>query len=128
VTKAWDDTGVSFRSNRSITVYNGTPGPTCPASENSASLCLPDGTTTSSPVHILGNGWTENVPTAAQLFIDGDLVVNNEACNPSGDDCYGGTSYLDTTQSLSSGTHELVFKLWDDKGNAYGVHQTVTVH
>jgi hypothetical protein len=128
VTKGWDDTGASFRSNRNITVYNGTPGPTCPTAENSASVCLPGGTTSNSPVRILGNGWTENVPTAAQLFIDGDLAVNNQACNPAGDDCYGGTSYVDTTQSLSSGTHDLVFKLWDDKGNVYTAQQNVTVN
>ena len=128
VTKAWDDTGASFRSNRTVTVYNGTPWPACPTAENSASICLPGGTTASSPVHILGNGWTQNVPTAAQLFIDGDLVVNNKGCDPSGDNCDGGTSYIDTTQSLSSGTHQLVFKLWDNKGNAYGAHQSITVN
>ena len=128
VTKAYDDTGVSFRSNRSITVYNGTPGPTCPTAENAAAICLPGGETSASPVRILGNGWTPNVPTAAQLYIDGDLVVNNKACNPQGNDCYGGTSYVDTSQSLSSGSHDLVFKLWDDKGNEYTAQQTVTVN
>jgi hypothetical protein len=128
VTKAWDDTGISFRSNRNITVYNGTPGSACPTAENAAAICLPGGATSTSPVQILGNGWTENVPTAAQLYIDGDLVVNNQACNPSEDDCYGGTSYVDTTQSLSSGTHDLVFKLWDDKGNVYTAQQGVTVN
>jgi hypothetical protein len=128
VTKAWDDTGASFRSNRTITVYNGTPGPTCPVAQNAASICLPGGATSGSPVQILGNGWTQNVPTAAQLYIDGDLVVSNQACNPAGDDCDGGTSYVDTSQSLSSGSHDLVFKLWDNKGNVYTAQQTVTVN
>jgi FG-GAP-like repeat/Bacterial Ig domain len=128
VTKAWDDTGLSFRSDRTVTVYNGTPGPACPTAENAAAICLPGGATSSSPVQILGNGWTENVPTAAQLYIDGDLVVNNQACNPSGDDCYGGTSYVNTSQTLSSGTHDLVFKLWDNKGNVYTAQQSVTVN
>jgi FG-GAP-like repeat/Bacterial Ig domain len=128
VTKAWDDTGASFRSNRSVTVYNGAPGPACPTAESAASICLPGGSTSGSPVQILANGWTPNVPTAAQLYIDGDLVVNTEACNPTGDDCYGGTSYVDTSQPLSSGTHDLVFKLWDNKGKVYTAQQNVTVN
>lgn len=127
VVKAWDSTGLSFRSDRTITVYNGTPGPACPTTYQAASICLPATATSTSPVQVLANGWTANVPTAAQLYVDGDLAVNNQACNSSGSDCDGGTSFLNTTQTLPSGSHDLVFKLWDNLGNVYEAQKTVTV-
>lgn len=127
VTKAWDAAGISYRTDRTIHIYNGTPGPACAAAQNSASVCLASGLSSVSPVQILGNGWTLNVPTAAQLYIDGKLVVDDKGCDASGNNCNGGTSYVDTTQSLSSGTHSLVFKLWDSKGNSYQAQETVNV-
>jgi len=129
VTKAWDSSGMSFRSDRSVTVYNGTPGPACPAAVGTANICLPSGTSASSPVQILANGYTSWIPTSAQLYIDGDLVVNNEGCpTPAGSQsCGGGTSYVDTTQTLASGSHDLVFKLWDANGNVYTAQKTITV-
>ncbi len=123
VTKAWDANGVSFRSNRHITVYNGTPGSVCPALPASASLCLPAGATASSPVHILGNGATHSngtssaIPTAAQLYVDGSLVVNDTS----------GSTVVDVMQPLSTGTHELVFKLWDENGFTYTATKNVSV-
>lgn len=119
VTKGWDQNGVSFRADRTITVFNGSPYPACAAAFGSANICLPSGTTSSSPVHILANGATDNIPTAAQLYIDGNLVVNNTT---------GATSYLDTTQSLSPGEHYLVFKMWDSNGGVYQATKTVTVN
>ena len=127
VTKAWTESGVSFRTNRTITVYSGTPGSVCPTAESAAAICLPAGVTSASPVHILANGWTPNVPTSAQLYIDGDLVVDEKPCNIPGNSCEG-TSYVDTSQSLSSGTHTLTFKLWDNAGKVYTAQKTVTVN
>jgi hypothetical protein len=127
VTKAWDDAGLSFRSDRTINVYNGTPGPACAAAYTTASICLPKGTTSTSPVQIVANGWPAYIPTAAQLYIDGDLVVDNEGCDSEGG-CDGGTSYVDTSQNLSNGTHTLVFKLWDADGDEYTAQKTVTVN
>lgn len=127
VSKAWDQNGIVFLTNRNITVYSGTPGSVCPTSENAAAICLPSGSTSSSPVHIVANGWTSNVPTAAQLYIDGDLVVDEKPCNIPGNSCEG-TSYVDTMQTLSNGTHDLVFKLWDNKGNEYSAQKSITVN
>jgi hypothetical protein len=60
------------------------------------------------PVLILANGDTgTSIPTAGQLYIDGALVVNNDA-TCSGDSCYGDFSYVQTTQDLSGGSHDLV--------------------
>lgn len=125
--KGWDASGRSFRSDRTVTVYNGTPYPACPTAFETASICLPGGTTSSSPVHILANGWAPWIPTAAQLYIDGDLIVNNDNCN-NVNGCTGGISYVDTTQTLSSGSHTLVFKLWDADGDLYTAQKTVTVN
>ena len=118
VTKGWDSSGRNFVADRTITVFNGSPYPVCAAAAGTANICLPSGTTSSSPVHILANGATDVIPSAAQLYIDGDLVVNNS----------GATSYVDTTQSLSSGMHDLVFKMWDVNGDVYQATKTVTVN
>ena len=126
VTKAWDSSGMSFRSDRIITVFSGTAGAACPAAPESANICLPPGNTSGSSVHILANGSTATIPTAAQLYIDGDLVVNNQGCNASGN-CGGGTSYVDTMQALASGSHSLVFKLWDANGNVRTAQKSLTV-
>ena len=127
VTKAWDASGRDLVSDRTITVYGGTPGPVCPVAEGAAAICLPSNATSGSPVQILANGWTPNVPTAAQLYIDGTLVVNEQPCNIEGNSCEG-TSSINTSQSLSSGSHDLVFKLWDNQGNVYTAQKTVTVN
>jgi FG-GAP-like repeat/Bacterial Ig domain/FG-GAP repeat len=127
VTKAWDASGRSFRSDRTITVYSGTPGPTCAAALGTASLCLPAGTTTTSPVQMLGNGYSSYVPTAAQLYIDGTMVVNNEGYCYQNGNCAGGTSFINTTQTLSAGRHDIVFKLWDADGDVYTAEKTLTV-
>lgn len=129
VTKAWDASGRSFVADRTVTVYDGTPGPTCPATTDSANICLPSGAASSSPVLILANGNTgTSVPTAAQLYIDGTLVVNNEGYSFGNGNYSGGTSYVQTTQNLSGGTHSLVFKLWGADGNVYTATKTITVN
>lgn len=118
VTKGWDASGRSFVADRTVTVYNGTPYPACAAAVGTANICLPSGTSSSSPVHILANGATAAIPSAAQLYIDGNLVVNNTT---------GAPTYVDTTQNLSSGSHDLLFKLWDGVGNVYTAQKTITV-
>jgi hypothetical protein len=129
VTKGWDTSGRSFVANRTVTVFSGTPGADCPATTDSANICLPSGTSSSSPVQILANGNTGSaVPTSAQLYINGSLVVNNEGYCSSNGYCSGGSSYVNTTQNLSSGTYDLVFKLWDASGNVYQAQKTITVN
>jgi len=93
VTKAWDKSGGSFVADRTVTVYSGTPGPTCSAASDSVSICLPSGDTTSSPVQI-------HKPRRSRRMFRGTAI-----------------SYVQTTQDLSSGTHNLVFKIWDIAGS-----------
>ena len=129
VTKAFDSTGISFRSDRLVTVYNGIPGSTCPTAPETASICLPASSTTSSTtVQILANASTAAIPSAAQLYIDGKLVINNQGyCFPNNGGCTGGVTYIDTTQTLAPGNHYLVFKLFDASRNIYTAQKTVTV-
>ena len=128
-TKAWDTTGRDFVADRTVTVYSGTPGPVCAAGYEAASICLPAGDTSSSPVAILANGDVgTSVATAAQLYIDGKLVVDNKSQCSGGTNCYGADSFVQTTQDLDSGSHDLVFKVWDVAGKVYEAQKTVTVN
>ncbi|WP_263417067.1 FG-GAP-like repeat-containing protein [Terriglobus albidus] len=126
VVKAWDYTGLNFRSERHINVYSGTPEPVCPAALGTANMCLPSGATSGSTVHILANGYTPVVPTSAQLYIDGHLTMTDDGCIPNGG-CVGGTSFIDAYVSMPAGSHDLVFKLWDANGNVYTAERNVTV-
>lgn len=127
VTKGWDSSGRSFQADRTVTVYSGTPGATCFAATDSASICVPPGDTASSPVHILANGDTGNsVPTSAQLYIDGKLVVNNKASCSSGM-CWSAVTFVNVNEVLAPGSHDLVFKIWDMAGKSYEAQKTVTV-
>jgi FG-GAP-like repeat len=128
VTKGWDASGRSFVADRTVNVYSGSPGPVCPAVTDSASICLPSAASSTSPVLILANGDVgDSIPTAAQLYIDGALVVNNQAqCAPSV--CWDADSYVQTTQTLSAGDHDLVFKIWAQDGNVYEASKTITVN
>ena len=128
VTKAWDASGRSFVADRTVTAYTGTPGPVCSAAPDSASICLPGGDTSSSPVTIVGNGNTGvTLASSVQLYIDGKLTVNNHspACAYQG--CYGVDTAIQTTQDLAPGIHKLVFKIWDDAGHVYQASKSVTV-
>jgi FG-GAP-like repeat len=128
VTKAWDASGRDFVADRTVTVFSGTPGPVCSAAPDSASLCLPAGDSSSSPVMIVGNGNMGNsVPSAAQLYIDGKLVVDNKS-TCSDNQCWNAFSLVQTPENLSPGSHDLVFKIWNVAGQVYEAQKTVTVN
>lgn len=129
VTKAWDQSGHDFVADRTVTVYDGTPGPVCPAAENSANICLPSGDASSSPVEILANGnMGTSIASAAQLYIDGKLVMDNKCDYYQADGCLETATWVQTTQDLSAGSHLLVFKIWNSAGNVYEAQKTVNVN
>lgn len=120
VTKSWDASGRNFLSPRSIIVYsNGAPGPTCAAPANGGLLCFPNGLSTKyqGNIRVVANGSTQAVPTAAQLYVDGSLVLNDTTQSTA----------LDTPVPLSPGSHQLVFKLWDASGNVATTTSNVEV-
>jgi FG-GAP-like repeat/Bacterial Ig domain len=118
VTKAFDASGVSFRSNRTVNIFSGTPGLTCPANLNTANMCLPNATNYTSPVHVLANATPSAIPTAVQLYVDNQLVINVQ----------NQSTALDTWVNLSPGSHYLVFKVFDASGTAYTAAKSITVH
>jgi hypothetical protein len=75
------------------------------------------------PMRIVANGWSSYISTAVQICINGDPAVDDEGC-----DSEGATSYVDTAQKLSNGTHELKFKLGDANGDVGTAQKNVTVN
>jgi hypothetical protein len=117
VTKAWDSSGASFRSNRNITIYSGTPGETCAAGPNSINVCLPtQNQVTTTSLHVFGNAASVAQITAVQVYIDGSLIYNNTT----------GATYVDTAFTVAKGSHSVVVKAWDADGNAFSQSRNVT--
>jgi hypothetical protein len=69
-----------------------------------------------------------SIATAAQLYIDGKLVVDNSAQCVDSSPCWDSDSYVQTTQTLSAGSHDLVFKIRDEAGAVYEAQKTITVN
>jgi hypothetical protein len=88
-----------------------------------AAPTIVEGDFNSAPVRIVANGWLSYISTVAQICMDGDQAADDEGC-----DSEGGTSYVDTTQKLPNGTHELVFKIRDANGDVYTARKSVAVN
>jgi hypothetical protein len=117
VTKAFDSAGASFQSNRSITVFSGTPGETCPAAENSIAVCLPtQNEVTSTSLHVFANAASLAQITAVQVYIDGQLIYNDTT----------GATYVDTAFAVAAGSHLVVVKAWDANGIAFSEARNIS--
>ena len=130
VTEAWDASERRFVADRAATVRGGTPygvtrGPGSFASTEPRSTCLQPGTFSRSPVPIAPHDDAES-PRSACHFIDGEPEANNEnRCDD--DTCYGADRDAETSQNPHTGTHDLVFEVWDFAGQVYEAQKTVTV-
>jgi hypothetical protein len=118
VTKAWDSSGASFQSNRSITVYSGSQGETCAVQPSSINVCLPtNNETTSTSLHVFANANSSvNQITSVQVYIDNSLIYNDTS----------GASYVDTAFTVAKGPHSVVVKAWDADGNVFSQTRNVT--
>jgi hypothetical protein len=117
VTKAWDNSGASFQSDRSITMYSGTPGESCPAAPNSIAVCLPtQNEVTSTSLHVFANAYSASQITAVQVYIDGKLIYNDTS----------EATYVDTAFTVAKGSHSVVVKAWDASGKSYSQSRNVT--
>jgi hypothetical protein len=117
VTKAWDNSGASFQSDRSITIYSGTPGETCAAAPNSIDVCLPtQNEVTSTSLHVFANAYSASQITAVQVYIDGKLIYNDTS----------EATYVDTALTVAKGSHSVVVKAWDASGNSYSQSRNIT--
>lgn len=118
VTKAWDESGANFRSDRDITIYTGTPGETCAASPSSMNVCSPtQNEITTTSVHIFANADSQAAQiTAVQVYIDGSLKYNDTS----------GATYVDTSMTVTTGSHSIVVKAWDANGHNYSESRNIT--
>jgi hypothetical protein len=119
VTKAWDDSGADFVSDRNITIYSGKPGETCPASTGTINVCLPtQNETTTTSLHVFANAASSSglQITSVQVYIDNSLIYNDTS----------GATYVDTAFTVKAGSHNVTVKAWDASGKSYSEARTIT--
>ena len=117
VTKAWDNSGANFVSNRTVTIYSGKAGETCPTSVGTTNICLPtQNETTSTSLHVFANAASAAQITAVQVYIDGKLIYNDTS----------GATYVDTAFTVAAGPHSVVVKAWDANGKDYSQTRSIT--
>ncbi len=118
VTKAWDEAGANFVSDRNITINSGTPGETCPASAATMNVCLPtQNETTTTSLHVFANAASSGAQmTAVQVYVDNSLIYNDTS----------GATYVDTALTVTAGSHSVTVKAWDANGNSYSESRNIT--
>jgi FG-GAP-like repeat len=117
VTKAWDNAGASFRTDRHINIYTGKPGETCATPANALHICLPtQNQTTSTSVHIFANSHSAVPITALQIYIDNKLIYNDTSH----------TTYVDVAFSVTQGSHDIVVKAFDANGKIFSESRNIT--
>ncbi len=72
-------------------------------------------TVSGSPVHVAANATAPNPITAMRVYVDSVSRY------------LGSTSSVNTSLSMTTGTHNVVFQAWDSKGNVYKASKSVTV-
>lgn len=117
VVKEWDTAGISHISPHSINVFSGSSGSVCSTALNSAHICIPAGASSKSPVRILAAGYPPSAPTSVQLYVDGSLKVSKSNLQ----------NYIDTAISMGSGSHTVIFKVWDAHGHVVQATKTISV-
>lgn len=113
--KGWDSAG-NFSSSATVNVS--ALSSTCSASANrTVTICSPvNGSTQSSPVHIVAGLRSDNGIAAAQIYKDGVVVWQGPA----------GTNRVDQSLTMSAGSHRITVKGWDSTGN-FSQSVTITV-
>jgi len=121
VVKGWDSTGVSFRSDRNVTMFSEAAGETCAAPFTtvlSVHACLPaQNATLHSPVQIFANSYSPRPITAIQVYIDNSLVFNDQTATE-----------VNKLFDMGPGMHFIVVKAWDGNGNQISDSRTITVN
>ena len=115
VIRAWDNTGTYGDQTVNITVSSGgTPPPSC-GSTPSVTLTTPtNGSTVTAPVPVQASACAAN-PIAGWIVYDNSQSVYSA----------NGVSSISTSLNLSSGSHTLIARAWDNTG-AFG-DKTVTI-
>jgi hypothetical protein len=92
-------------------------GPCSVSTNRTVKICSPaSGSTVTSPVHVLAGVRSDSGVTAAQIYVDGTKVYQGGA----------GTTTVDQSLTLSSGSHKITVKGWDSTGS-FSSSETITV-
>jgi phosphatidylinositol-3-phosphatase len=89
---------------------------TSSAVPGSVTISAPTASTVTGPgVHAAASASAANPITFMRIYIDDANAASASA------------SHIDTTLTMSKGTHSMVFQAWDSKGNVYKTAKTITV-
>jgi glucose/arabinose dehydrogenase len=113
--QSWDKAGRVIKQSRQITVSGGT---SCTASttDPSITICTPqNNATVSSPVHIVALTTNSSGITGMKIYVDSVGVFTTTA------------NKIDTSLSMSSGTHSITVQSWDRAGRVIIKPLTITV-
>jgi hypothetical protein len=118
VVKFWDSAGGSNQAVRHISVFDGSPGETCATAPQTLTICAPAADRpVSSPLHLLASVMANAPVTAFQVYIDDNLVNNDEQHD----------TYIDTTFPLAPGPHHVVVQAFDAMGVIYKAARDVMI-
>lgn len=117
VVQAWDSSGAVFKSSLlTLTVTQGSPG-ACSAVNVGVTVCSPvPGATVSSPVRVTAAAKSATAPiTTMRIYVDNVSKFDTQS------------SSLDTTITLTVGTHSVVVQAWDSTGAVFKTPLTIQV-
>ena len=115
VVQAWNSGGSVFKTPLTITV--GTSTAACTPDATGVTVCTPTaGSTGASPVHVTAAAMSSLGPiTAMRVYVDSVSMYLTNAAS------------LDTSVSMSSGSHNMVVQAWDSSGAVYKNARSITV-
>ena len=115
VVQAWDATGAVFKTLAAITVGSSIDG-TCAASTIGVTVCAPvPGSSPGLPVHFAAAAKSSMPITAMRIYVDGVsqfLTLSNS---------------LNTSISITAGSHLVVVQAWDSTGAVFKNSQTLNI-
>jgi hypothetical protein len=115
-TKAWDNTGANFRTDRHVSVFNGNPGETCATGAMALNICSPaQNQTTTTSVHVFANSESNAPITSVQVYIDNVKIYDDTSH----------TTYVDTSFTVAKGSHHIVVKAFDANGKIFSQSRTI---
>jgi phosphatidylinositol-3-phosphatase len=119
VVQGWDSTGAYFKTPLTVTVGSSTPPESCTASAAGVTVCAPTpGSTSGSPVQFVAAAKSSSSApiTAMRIYVDNVSQYLTM------------TSSLNTSLSLTSGSHSIVVQAWDSTGAYYKTPLTISVN
>lgn len=117
VTKGWNASGKSFRSDRHVTVFSGTPGETCSTGPLSITMCAPaPGASSGTALRVFAAAMSDEPVTSVQVYIDHVLLYDDQSLS----------NYVDKVFNLAPGSHLVVVKAWDATGRNFTDSRVVT--